>query len=433
MSDARKPPPPPAVELATPPFAGVALDPAPRLQGKRVTLCVTGSIAAYKAVVLLRLLRKEGAEVEVVLSRSATQFVGAATFAGLNGRPPFLDMFSPAGGELHVELGGCSDLLLIVPATADVIARLAAGRADDLIAALALASRCPVLIAPAMHPNMWDHPATQRNVGALLADGRVSFVGPTVGEVASGDVGQGRMAEPEVMLARTVAALRAATLGGRHLVVTAGPTAEDLDPVRYFGNRSSGKMGFAIAERAAARGGRVTLIAGPVALPTPPGVVRVDVRSALSMRAALWEALGAELSAADALIMAAAVADYRPAETHATKLKRSAASLQLDLTPNPDLLAEIGHARTSSLPILVGFALETDDDEGLLRYARAKLVSKRVDLVVANRAEESLGRDAVRALLVTGENCSELRAMPKTEAADRILDWVSDRLQNGAT
>lgn len=425
---------PPLPSLADPRPSTFPPDRVPRVRrrliGKRITLCVTGSIAAYKAVVLLRLLQKEGAEVEVVMSRGAAEFVGAATFSGLCGRPPHTDMFAPTqGGELHVDLARRSDLILVVPATADVLARLAAGRADDLIAALALCAKCPVLLAPAMHPNMWEHRATQRNVELLAQDQKVGFVGPVRGEVASGESGIGRMAEPDLILGFVVARLTQPTLRRRHLVISAGPTAEDIDPVRTLSNRSSGKMGFAIAERAAMHGARVTLITGPVALPTPAGVTRVDVRSALAMRGALWQALHPDLSAADALIMAAAVADYRPLETHATKLKRGKGPLTLELEPNPDLIAEIGAARAGALPLLVGFALETDSDEGVVLRAREKLQKKKVDLVVANRADESIERDDVRAVLVSEKEHTDLGTLPKDDAADQLLQWVAARLR----
>jgi phosphopantothenoylcysteine decarboxylase/phosphopantothenate--cysteine ligase len=404
-----------------------------RLQTKKVTLCVTGSIAAYKAAVLVRLLMKEGADVTVVMTRSAEEFVGRATFSGLTGKRVYLDMFEESvPGELHVELAKESDLVLIVPATADALSRLAAGRADDLTSALALCATCPVLVAPAMHPNMWAHPATQRSVQALVLDRRVGFVGPVTGEVASGESGLGRMAEPETILAHAIAQLSPATLRGRHIVITAGPTAEDLDPVRYLSNRSSGKMGFAIAERAAAHGARVTLITGPVSLETPASVTRVDVRSATAMRSAIWQALRPDLSGADALIMAAAVADFRPAEVHASKLKRSGENLTLELLPNPDILAEIGAARHGALPVLIGFALETDSDERVIANARAKLAQKRVDLVVANHADQSIGRDDIRALLVGVRDCQILDPMPKEDAADQILDEVRKRLRERA-
>jgi phosphopantothenoylcysteine decarboxylase / phosphopantothenate---cysteine ligase len=404
-----------------------------RLRGKRITLCVTGSVAAYKSVLLLRLLKQEGAELEVVLSHGATQFVGAATFAGLLGRAPHGSMFAEGlAGELHVELAKRSDLLLIAPITADMLARLAQGRADDLATATALCAACPILVAPAMHPKMWVHPATQRNVQTLVADQRVGFVGPVEGEVASGDVGAGRMAEPDTIVSFVVAQLSSGSLRGRHIVVSAGPTAEDIDPVRFISNRSSGKMGFALAERAAAHGARVTLVAGPVALPTPAGVTRVDVRSALAMRGALWQALKPDLSGADALIMTAAVADYRPAETHASKLRRGETSIGLELVPNSDLLAEIGAARKSVRPVLVGFALETETDERLVAAARQKLAKKRVDLVFANHPDTSIGRDNISGSLVSVREARPLGPLPKRDAADRILDFVVAELQKPA-
>ena len=396
-----------------------------RLRGKRVTLCVTGSVAAYKAVLLLRALKQEGAELEVVLTRSGAKFVGPATFAGLTGRAPHSAMFDDdLAGELHVELAQWSDLIVIAPATADVLARLAQGRADDLLTATALCATCPVLVAPAMHPSMWAHPSTRRNVQTLVADQRVGFVGPVEGEVASGDIGLGRLAEPEAILSVVIAQLSSGALRGRHVVVSAGPTAEDIDPVRFISNRSSGKMGFALAERAAAHGARVTLVAGPVALPTPAGVTRVDVRSALAMRGAIWQALKPDLSGADALIMTAAVADYRPAETHASKLKRGESSIGLELVPNDDLLAEIGMARRAELPVLVGFALETEEGEALINAARGKLAKKRVDLVVANHPDSSIGRDHISGSLVGVRDAEGFGPLPKRDAADRILDFV---------
>ena len=401
-----------------------------RLSGKRITLCVTGSVAAYKAVLLLRALKQEGAELEVVLTRSGAEFVGAATFAGLTGKAPHTGMFGDAAaGELHVELARQSDLLLIAPATADVLARLAHGRADDLLTATALCATCPVLVAPAMHPSMWSHPATQRNVQLLASDRRVGFIGPVEGEVASGDVGLGRLAEPEVIVSFVIAQLSSGSLRDRHIVVSAGPTAEDIDPVRFISNRSSGKMGFALAERAAAHGAKVTLIAGPVALATPAGVTRIDVRSALAMRGALWQALKPDLSGADALIMTAAVADYRPAETHASKLKRGASSIGLELLPNEDLLAEIGAARKAERPVLVGFALETETDDKLINAARGKLAKKRVDVVVANHPDSSIAQDQISGSLVGVRDAENFGPIPKHEAADLILDFVAARLE----
>jgi phosphopantothenoylcysteine decarboxylase/phosphopantothenate--cysteine ligase len=395
-------------------------------------LGVTGSIAAYKAAMLARLLVKEGAEVHVLLSEAAHHFVGPATFAGITGRPIATDMFSPlAGGESHVTLASRSDLIVIAPATADTLSRLAAGRADDGITAAVLCARCPVLVAPAMHPNMWSHPATQRNVAELTRQGRVERVGPVAGEVASGDVGEGRFVDPEVLLERVVARLGESTaLAGHHLVITAGPTQEALDPVRYLTNRSSGKMGYALAERAAARGARVTLVSGPVSLATPAGVQRVNVDSALAMQATLAELLRGQ-PGVSAIVMAAAVADYRPRELSATKLKKSASTATLELVKNPDLLGELGAARHDSAPVLVGFALETGTDGEVLAYAQRKLAEKRVDLIVANAAESALEGDTTRAALVRATGSSDFIASSKRELAERILDEVAQLLQGG--
>ncbi|EYF02124.1 bifunctional phosphopantothenoylcysteine decarboxylase/phosphopantothenate--cysteine ligase CoaBC [Chondromyces apiculatus] len=399
-----------------------------------VALAVSGSIAAYKAVEVARLLIKARARVIPVMTRSAQQFIGPLTLSGICGEPVRETMWDPGfPGELHVALAAEADVILLVPATADLLARLAQGRADDLVTALSLCARGPVLAAPAMHPRMWSHPATLRNVAQLQQDGRIELVGPVEGEVASGDRGFGRMADPEVIVAAALARALPRDLAGLRLVITAGPTVEDLDPVRFLGNRSTGKMGFAIAERAAARGADVLLLAGPVALPTPLGVRREDVRSALAMRDALWEALGSDLSAADALIMSAAVADYRPAEERPSKMKRSRDAMTLDLVPNPDLLAEIGAARADRAaqaatperrPVLIGFAVETDTDERVIAAARGKLDTKQVDMVVANHARDAFGRDDNRAFLVTRDAADALGVLPKPQLADRILDRV---------
>jgi phosphopantothenoylcysteine decarboxylase/phosphopantothenate--cysteine ligase len=399
--------------------------PRKRLAGRRVTLCVTGSIAAYKSVLLLRLLVAEGAEVEVVLSASAEEFVGPATFAGLTGRPVISGRFDASrGGEIHVDLAKKTDLVIVAPASADALARFAQGRAEDLVSAFVLCATAPVIAAPAMHPSMWSHPATARNVELLRRDGRVTLVGPVVGEVASGDTGLGRMAEPDAILEHAVSRAVPEPLRGRHVVVTAGPTAEDIDPVRAITNRSSGKMGFAVAARARLLGASVTLITGPVALATPEGVRRVDVRSANAMRTALWQALRPDLTGADALVMAAAVADYRPAQASAKKLSSGNGAMTLDLVPNPDLLREVGHARRGQRPVLVGFALETETETQAIQNARRKLADKRVDLVVANQASESLERDDIRALLVDARDCRVIEKTSKEDAAGRILEFV---------
>jgi phosphopantothenoylcysteine decarboxylase/phosphopantothenate--cysteine ligase len=400
------------------------------MSGKVVALCVTGSVAAYKAVEVARLLVKAGARVLPVMTASATRFLGPVTLAGITGEPVSTDMWDPAfPGEMHVRLAERADLVAIVPATADVLSRLAHGRADDLLTALALCARGPLLAAPAMHPRMWEHPATQRNVADLAAQRRVTLVGPVSGEVASGDVGLGRMAEPDAIAAAITTALSPRDLAGLRLVVTAGPTLEDVDPVRFLGNRSSGKMGFALAERAAARGADVTLVAGPVNLPTPHGVKRTDVRGAVTMRHALWQAMGLDLSRADALIMAAAVADHRPAETSASKIKKGDDRVTLELVKNPDLLAEVGTARAGKRPVLVGFAVETERGEALVSYARRKLKDKRVDVVVANEASDSFGREDNSATLVTAEGATPLPTMSKAALADVVLDRVRSLLQ----
>jgi phosphopantothenoylcysteine decarboxylase/phosphopantothenate--cysteine ligase len=405
-----------------------------------LALAVSGSIAAYKAAEIARLLVKAGARVIPVMTRAAQEFLGPITLSGICGEPVRDTMWDPRfAGELHVALAAEADVVVLAPATADLLARLAQGRADDLVTALALCARGPLLAAPAMHPRMWAHPATARNVATLRGDGRIELIGPVDGDVASGEQGVGRMAEPSQIAAAALARAAPRDLAGLRIVVTAGPTLEDLDPIRFIGNRSTGKMGFALAERAAARGADVTLVAGPTALPTPFGVRRVDVRSALAMRGALWQALGPDLGAADALIMTAAVADYRPAEERAAKMKRSGKTMTLELIPNPDLLAEVGAARSAGnpRPVLVGFAVETDSDERVIAAARGKLEAKKVDLIVANHALDAFGRDDNRATLIAragaadrspaapGDEVEALGVMPKLELADRVLDRVA--------
>jgi phosphopantothenoylcysteine decarboxylase/phosphopantothenate--cysteine ligase len=407
--------------------AGTLLGMSSALSGRTIALCVTGSIAAYKAAEVARQCVKAGATVLPVMTASAARFVGPVTLAGISGQSVVTDMFDPTfAGEAHVALAARAELVAIVPATADMLARLAGGRADDLVTALALCAKCPVLAAPAMHPRMWEHPATRRNVDELARQGRVTLVGPVHGAVASGDIGMGRMVEPDAIAAAIEALLTPRDLIGVRIVVTAGPTLEDLDPVRFLGNRSTGKMGFAVAARAAARGAHVVLIAGPVTLATPHAVTRVDVRSAAEMKEALWHELGADLRGAEALVMAAAVADYRPSAKSATKLKRKEAAMTIDLAKNPDLLAEVGAARgEADRPVLVGFALETTN---LVGSARAKLAEKKVDLVVANEASDSLGTDDNRATFVSDGREESLPTMTKSAVADALLDRVKERL-----
>ncbi len=396
------------------------------LAGRTLVLAVTGSIAAYKAAHLARLLVKAGARVLPVMTRAATSFLGAATLAGITGQPVRVDMWDASvAGELHVDLARAADLVILAPTTADTLARLRQGRADDLVSALVLCATCPVLLAPAMHPRMWAHPAVEDNVRALSSMGRVAWIGPEEGEVASRESGVGRMSEPEAILDRARELLAPGDLVGRRVVVTAGPTYEDVDPVRFLGNTSSGKMGFAVAARARARGAEVLLIAGPVSLDTPRGVERRDVRSALDMQREVAAALVSTAPPVRALVMSAAVADFRPRVRAGEKLKKNAAGVPtLDLVENPDILAGVGAARAGNAPLLVGFALETAEDR-LLEYARRKLVEKKVDLVVANLAGASLGRDTNRTLFVTASDPPVPREGTKRDIADRILDWIA--------
>lgn len=410
--------------------------PTAALAGKTVALAVTGSIAAYKAVEVARLCLKAGAKVLPLMTTSAARFVGPVTLSGICGEPVAMDMWDPDfQGERHVVLASRADVLAIVPATADLLARLAQGRADDLVTATALSARGPVLVAPAMHPRMWDHPATRDNVLTLRRHGRVGFVGPVEGPVASGESGMGRMADPADVVRAIAAALSPADLAGRRVVVTAGPTFERLDPVRFLGNRSSGKMGFAVAARAAARGAEVTLVAGPVALATPPGAKRVDVETADELARALDAALGPSLSGADALVMAAAVADFRPDAPSDVKIKKEpgAAPPTISLVRNPDVLATLAARRPDGArrPVLVGFALETGEDEDVLAYARRKLAQKKVDVVVANAAHVSLGHDTNRVAFVESaapDHTPPFHEGTKDALADALLDRVLARL-----
>lgn len=349
-----------------------------KVSNHHVLLGVSGGIAAYKACELTRQLIAAGFEVQVVMSAGAQTFVTPQSFQALSGRAVRSELFDPAAEAAmgHIELARWAGQILIAPATAHCIAQLAHGLAADLLGTLCLASSAPLSLAPAMNQQMWAHPATQANI-QLLSQRGVRLLGPAAGEQACGDIGPGRMLEPEAIVAALLAdRAHAGLLAGRRVLVNAGPTYEDIDPARFIGNRSSGRMGFAIAAEALAMGAEVTLIAGPVALPTPPGVRRIDVRSAAEMRAAVL----AEVLGQDLFVAAAAVADYRPAAVSTSKLKRSAAALHLELLPNPDIVAEV--AALPTRPFVVGFAAETDDPLG---HARTKLAAKRLDLIAANR------------------------------------------------
>ncbi|WJW75765.1 bifunctional phosphopantothenoylcysteine decarboxylase/phosphopantothenate--cysteine ligase CoaBC [Thiohalobacter sp. IOR34] len=390
------------------------------LANKRVLLGVSGGIAAYKAAELVRLLRAAGAEVQVVMTRGATRFITPLTLQALSGRPvreALFDEAAEAGGMDHISLARWADVLLVAPATADLLARLAQGRADDLLTTLCLASRAPLLLAPAMNVAMWDHPATRANV-ALLESRGVALLGPAEGELACGEAGAGRMLEPAELLAALEGRFRRGSLDGCRVLVTAGPTREPLDPVRYLGNRSSGRMGYAVAEAAALAGARVTLVSGPVALACPPGVERVVVETAAEMHAAVMARAGD----CDIFIAAAAVADYRPQAAAAQKIKKSAPRLTLDLVRNPDILADV--ARLPRPPFTVGFAAETDDLE---RHARAKRMAKGVDMIAANRVGPGLGFDTEdNELLLIREGGSErLPRAPKTRLARQLIESIA--------
>jgi len=403
------------------------------LAGRRLIVGVSGSIAAYKSVYLVRRLVEAGAEVHVALTRAAARFVTPLTFATVSGRPVLSDLFDAVPGT-HVTLAEAADATVVAPATAHLVARMAHGLADDALTTLLLAVRGPVLLAPAMESGMWDHPATRANVRTLEERG-VRFVGPTQGPLASGLAGPGRMAEPEDVRAALEAMLAEAPAGpaprrdlaGERVLVTAGPTREPIDPVRFISSPSTGRMGFAVAEAAAARGAEVTLVAGPVALPTPPGCRRVDVMTAADMRQAVMEAL----PGATVLVMAAAVSDFRPAEPKSHKVKKDAAETALPLARTDDILAEVASRAREGL-LRVGFAAETQD---LVAHARAKRRAKDLDLIVANDVsapdtesapDSGFAADTNRVTLIGRDDRAEdLPLCTKRRVAEAVLDRVA--------
>ncbi|MFO8155123.1 MAG: bifunctional phosphopantothenoylcysteine decarboxylase/phosphopantothenate--cysteine ligase CoaBC [Pseudomonadota bacterium] len=394
------------------------------LSGKRVLIGVGGGIAAYKAVDLVRRLGDAGAEVRVMMSGAATAFVTPLTFQAVSGHPvrtALLDAEAEAGMD-HIELARWPDLVVLAPATADRLARLAGGRADDLIAAVALATRAPVAVAPAMNSAMWENPATRANVTRLGERG-VRVWGPESGALACGEEGSGRLLEVEALVAAVIAELGApGPLSGMQVVITAGPTREPLDPVRYLSNRSSGRMGFAVAAAAREAGAEVVLISGPVALATPAGVTRVDVETASDMA----EAVAARMDACDLFIAAAAVADFRPAEAAAGKIGKADAATTLPLTLNPDIVATVAAAKPR--PWVVGFAAETDR---VVERAREKRERKGLDLVAANRVGPGLGFDTDdNALVVIGaDREQELGPAPKPALARELIVLVTEHIQ----
>lgn len=399
------------------------------LAGRRVLLGVTGGIAAYKAAIVARLLIGAGADVEVVLTRGASNFIGAATFEGITGNPVRTEVWEDIDRETHVALARAADAIAVFPATAHLLAKAANGLADDLLTTSLLVARCPVILAPAMHGEMWEHPATAENAATLVERG-VTLVGPAVGPLMGGDVGPGRAVEPDEFVAAIAQALGTAApagdLAGWTVVVTAGGTREPLDPVRYLGNRSSGRMGFALAEAAAQRGATVHLVAAPTHLPTPARVERHDVTTAVEMREVVLR-LAAD---ADVVVKAAAVADFRPATTSTEKIKKADGVPSIALERNPDILAELGANRRESgdeRPLLVGFAAETNDVE---THAKDKLTRKGADLLVANdvKADDAgFAVDTNRVVLLGADGRRvEVPLASKLEVASRIWDEVLD-------
>jgi phosphopantothenoylcysteine decarboxylase/phosphopantothenate--cysteine ligase len=390
-----------------------------------IALGVSGGIGAYKAVEVARGLQKQGHDVTAVMTRSARRFVGPVTFEAITRREVITDQWKPgANADIeHISLASTADLLLIAPATANIIGKFANGIADDFLSSLYVATTAPVLMAPAMNTNMFAHPAVIRNLETLAARG-VKFVEPGEGYLACGWIGKGRLAEPAEIVEAAVQMLRpTGPLVGLRVLVTAGPTVEDIDPVRFIGNRSSGKMGYALAAEAAARGARVTLVSGPVKLPAPKVENVVHVRNA----AAMHEAVMARASEADVVIMAAAVADYTLAAPNAEKIAKSDGPLTLTLTRTRDILADLGQLpsrREAGRPVLVGFAAETHD---LIAHAQGKLARKNVDLIVANdvsRPGVGFEGDTNAVTLVTAEGVEEVPLQSKSAVAGRILDRI---------
>ena len=396
------------------------------LDRKRIVVGMTGGIAAYKVCELVRRLQDEGAEVQVVMTAGAREFVSATTMQALSGRPVFTDQWGdgtqPGNAMPHINLTRGVDAIVVAPATAHFIAKTAHGLADDLLSTLVLArdrATTGLLVAPAMNVEMWENPATQRNVAQLALDG-VVLLGPAAGDQACGEIGMGRMLEPAELLADIVAYFQPKRLAGRKVVLTAGPTVEPIDPVRVITNLSSGKTGFALARAAAEAGADVTLVAGPTTLPTPRHVRRIDVRTAREMHDAVHAALPADL-----FISVAAVADWHVANASGSKLKKRAdgATPALEFAANPDILASV--ASLPSTPYCVGFAAES---ENVVENARAKRVAKRVPLIIANQVQQALGADSSELHLVDARGVTTLPRADKQEQARRLIAAIAERL-----
>ena len=391
------------------------------LSNKRILLGITGGIAAYKCAELTRLFIKAGAEVRVVMTQSATEFITPLTLQALSGNRVHLDLLDPEAEAAmgHIELARWADLVLVAPATANSIARIAHGEADDILTTLVLATPAAIAIAPAMNQGMWSDAQTQANITALAARG-YALIGPGSGEQACGDVGLGRLSEPEEIVTACAALFDTGALAGRHVVITGGPTREALDPVRYISNHSSGKMAYALAAEAAAAGARVTLISGPVTLATPERVTRVDVISAQDMLAATLEVVGNS----DVFIGVAAVADYRPAQIAEQKIKKAGEAITLSLVKNPDIIAEVA-SLTQRPTLVVGFAAET---ENVVANGQGKLAAKKLDLLFANQATDTFNSDSVAITAVDAVGVTELAAGNKHLVARKMLHLIAERL-----
>lgn len=393
------------------------------LAQKRIVLGLTGGIACYKIAEFVRRAQDLGAVIDVVMTEAATHFITPVTMQALSGRPVFLDAWDNRvpNNMAHINLTRGADAIFIAPASTDFIAKLAHGLADDLLSTLCVAKgNCPLLVAPAMNREMWLHPATQRNVAQIKDDG-VAILGPAEGDQACGEVGSGRMLEPNELLAELVAFFQPKVLAGKRVLITAGPTSEKIDPVRVITNRSSGKMGYAIAQAAREAGAQVTLISGATALPVPYGVLRLNAESALDMHAAVM----AEASGADIFISVAAVADWRVVNASDNKLKKTASGQapELEFAQNPDILADV--AKLPSGPWCVGFAAET---ENLLEYAEAKRKRKGVPLLVGNLAQQAMNAESTELVLFDETGHKTLPAQPKINAARQLIKAIAQRM-----
>lgn len=401
------------------------------LQSKKIVVGVTGGIAAYKVVEVVRTLTQLGADVHVIMTASARRFVGPQTFASLSGNHVPSEIFDDSPEAPHVELARGADLMLVAPATANALARAASGSADDLLGATLLMVRCPVVVVPAMHTEMWEHPATQTNI-RTLAERRIEILGPASGSLMSGDEGPGRMVEPtEIVRAAAGILASARELLDKHVVVTAGGTQEPVDAVRFIGNRSSGLMGMEIARAAQRRGAKVTLILGPTGRPSPPGVDVVPIHTAEEMRDAVLALAGS----ADVIVKAAAVSDFRPTRTASHKLKKSAGPPEVALVPTPDILAELG--RDASLrkagSVLVGFAAETEADPSkLASLATKKRDSKKADVIVANDVgsnDSGFGTRTNRAVIAAADGVTDVGLVTKAALAEALIEKVSELIE----